>query len=48
MDEQIEAKYQYKKFSENLKQYVIQELQNPEDIIALFWDLKEPMTTMDP
>ena len=45
---QIEAKDQYKKFSENLKQYVIQELQNPEDIIALVWDLKEQMTTMDP
>ena len=32
-----ESKYQYKKFSKKLRQYVLQELQNPEDIIVPVW-----------
>ena len=30
-----------------MKQYVLQELQNPEDIIVLVQYLKDPMTVMD-
>ena len=33
--EQREAKDQYKKFSENLRQYILREYHNPEDIIVL-------------
>ena len=40
--EQREAKDQYKKFSENLRQYILREYQNPEDIIVLVIYLKEP------
>ena len=40
--EQIEAKNQYKKFSEMLKQYILRVFQNPEDIIVLVRDLKDP------
>ena len=34
-DKQREANYQFKKFSEKLKQYVLQKCQNLEDIIIL-------------
>ena len=38
--DQREATYQYKNFSENLKQYVLQDLQNYEEIIVLVRELK--------
>ena len=44
---QRESKDQWKKISEKLKQYILQELQNPEDIIDLVLDLKDPMTVLD-
>ena len=40
--EQIESKYQYKKFRENLSEYILQEFQNTEDIIILVRYLKDP------
>ena len=45
---QREAKYQYKNFSENMKQYILQELHNPEDIIIMVRDLKYPTTVLNP
>ena len=42
--EQREAKDQYKKFSKKLKQYIIREFQNPEDIVVLVRDLKYSTT----
>ena len=42
--EQREAKNQYKKFSEKLKQYILIEYQNPEYIIILVRDQKYPTT----
>ena len=44
---QREAKYQYKKFSEKLKQYILREFQNPEEIIVLVRDLKYPTTVLN-
>ena len=44
---QREAKYQYKKFSEKLKQYILREFQNPEDIIILFIYLKDPTPVLN-
>ena len=41
MCEQREAKDQYKKFSDNLKQYILRLFQNPEYIIVLVRDLKD-------
>ena len=38
--EQREAKDQYNKFSESLKQYILRVFQNPEDIIDLVINLK--------
>ena len=38
--EKKEAKYQYKKFSEKLKKYILKILQNPKDIIVLVRYLK--------
>ena len=46
MDNQREAKDQYKKSSENLKQYVFWSFHNPEDIIVLVRYLKYLMTVM--
>ena len=43
---QIEAKDQYKKFRNKIKNDVLRELQNTEDIIVLIQDLKYPMTVM--
>ena len=40
MSEQREAKYQYKKFSEKPKQYILREFQNPEYIIVMVRYLK--------
>ena len=40
--EQREAKYQYKKFSKKLKQYILRVFHNPEDIIVLVRYLKYP------
>ena len=40
--EQREAKDQYKKFSKKLKQYILRVFQNPEDIIVLVRDFKDP------
>ena len=45
--EQIEAKDQYKKFSEKMKQYILREFQNSEDIIVLVRDLKYPTTILN-
>ena len=45
--EQREAKDQYKKFSENLKQYILRELHNPEDITMLVRYLKDPTTVLN-
>ena len=45
--EQIEAKDQYKKFSEKMKQYILREFQNYEDIIVLVRDLKYPTTILN-
>ena len=41
---QRESKDQNKKFSEKLKQYILQEFQNPEEIFILVRDLKDPTT----
>ena len=38
LSEKREAKDQYKKFNEKLKQYILGEIQNPEDIIFLVRD----------
>ena len=46
MSEQIEAKGQYKKFCEKMKQYVLREFQNREDIIILVRDLKYLATVL--
>ena len=43
---QREAKYQFKRISENLKQYV-QEFHNPVDIIVLARDVKDPMAILN-
>ena len=40
--DQREAKDQYNKFSEKLKQYILRVFQNPEDIIVIVRDLKDP------
>ena len=45
--EQKEAKVQYNKFSENLKQYILRVFQNPEDIIVLVRDLKDPTIVLN-
>ena len=45
--EQREAKDQYKKFSEKMKQYILREFQNYEDIIVLVRDLKYPTTILN-
>ena len=42
MSEQREAKDQYKKFSEKLKQYILRVFQNPENIIVLVRYLYDP------
>ena len=47
MSEQREAKGQYKKFSEKLKQYILRVFQNTEDIIALVRDLKDPTIVLN-
>ena len=47
MDEQRKAKHQYKKFRYKMKQYVLQELQNPEDIIVLVQYLKYSIPVLD-
>ena len=45
--EQREAKDQYKKFSKNLKQYILRYFQKPEDIIFLVIYLKYPTTVLN-
>ena len=45
--EQREAKDHYKKFSKNLKQYILRVLHNPEDIIVLFVYLKYPTIVLN-
>ena len=45
--EQREANAQYKKFSENLKQYILRVFQNPEDIIVLVRYLKDPTIVLN-
>ena len=47
MAEHREAKYQFNKFSEKLKQYLLQEFQNPEYIIVLVGDVKYPTTVIN-
>ena len=42
-----EAKYQFKKFSKNLEEYVLRDFQNPEDIIILVQDIKDPMAVLN-
>ena len=44
ISEQREDKDQYKNFSKKLKQYILRELHNPEDIIVLVRYLKYPTT----
>ena len=44
---QREANDQYNKFSEKLKQYILRELHNPEDIIVMVWDLKYLVTVLN-
>ena len=45
--DQREAKDKCNNFNQKLKQYVIRELHNPEDIIVLVWYLKDPMIMLD-
>ena len=45
--EQREAKYQYKKFSKKLNQYILRELHNPEDILFLVGYLKYATTILN-
>ena len=45
--EQREAKDQYKKFSEKLKQYILIVFHNPEDIIIMVIDLKDPIIVLN-
>ena len=45
--EQIEAKYQYKKFSKKLEQYILIKFQNHEDIIVLVIYLKDTTTVLN-
>ena len=45
--EQREAKDQYKKFSENLKQYTLRVSHNPEYIIVQVRDLKDPKIVLN-
>ena len=45
--EQIEAKYQYKKFIKKPKQYILIESQNPEDTIVLVRYLKDLTTILN-
>ena len=44
--EQRKASNLFNKYSENLKQYVIRELQNPEEIIVLVCYTKDPMARL--
>ena len=45
--EQREDKYQLNKFSDKLKQYVLQEFHNPEDIIVIVRYVEYPMDGID-
>ena len=45
--EQREAKYQYKKFSKKLNQYILRELHNLEDIFVPVRYLKYPTTILN-
>ena len=44
---QREAKYQFNKFSEKMKQYALQEFKNPEYIIILVLYVKYPITEIN-
>ena len=45
--ERRKIKDEFQIFSEKLKQYLLREFKNPEDIIVLVRDIKDPMTVHD-
>ena len=47
MEKYIEAKDQFNKFNDKMKQYALREFHNPEDISVLVRDVKDPITVLN-